>query len=195
MKSPKVLNQSLGYSSNILVDNFQLNKKPIWKKNLKFKIKKTIKKLFDIKRKSSVGNVDLTQITKPVTTKVKIKNQQDEENNIENENVLNTTHVIDSAIFEEYDRAYENSKEKVNAIKREMLQNIEKLIERDANLSDLQEKSCNLNRNIQDLQMTTKRIKRQILKKQHLKIAVVTFLIFLIILISSLYFMNGGDQK
>jgi len=192
MKSPKVSNHSLGYSIN-KEDSFQLNKKSIWKNNIKLRVKKTIKKLFDIKRKSSVGNVDLTQITKPLTVKVKIKNEKDAQN--DTENVLNATHAIDSAIFEEYDRAYENSKEKVNAIKREMLQNIEKLIERDANLTDLQEKSCNLNRNIQDLQMTTKRIKRQILKKQHLKIAVVTFLIFLVILISSLYFMYGGDQK
>ena len=104
----------------------------------------------------------------------------------------------DNKISVNYDEAaYEKSVEKVETVKKAMMQNIEKLIERDANLSDLQQKACNLNMNILDLQITTHKIKQQTLTtKKYLIVCLASFVLFLAVLaVFSVYSRFGKDNS
>ena len=145
-------------------------------------IKKVLKKLLSTKRNDS-ENADLNKITSSHLTKDNLKN----EILSDTETDLKKTHITESAIFDEYDKAYVKSIEKIEAIKREMLHNIEKLIERDANLNNLQEKSCNLNMNVLDLQITTKSVRRQTFKKKQIKIILLILAVILIVIFLSFY--------
>ena len=171
-------------SSSIKEDKISISQKCIQKKNSKskFVINKFLKKLLSTKR-NDLENVDLKKLTSSHLTKDDIKNVilSDTETDFKK------THAIESAIFDEYDKAYIKSIEKIEAIKREMLHNIEKLIERDANLNNLQEKSCNLNMNVLDLQITTKSVRRQTFKKKQIKIMMLILVVILIVIFLSFY--------
>ena len=157
----------------------------------KFRIKKKFKNSLDTKRNGSIEIVNSKNITNDhkIRTKVEIEN----ETSLDAEEASEKACVIDSATSDKYDKAYEKSIEKIEAIKREMLQNIEKLIERDANLNNLQEKSCNLNMNILDLQITTKSVRRQTLKKKHFGIFFLILLTILMLILLSFYLKYNGQ--
>ena len=169
--------------------------KLISKKRSKLKIKKNLKKIFFVKnlvKSHLLKKLDLNFLGKSKSTKSNfIKNDHLEEDaeirHIIEQNELQNSisnKSLCEAKFVEYDMAYEKSIVKINQIKREMLENIEKLIERDANLNDLQHKACDLNVNICDLEMTSKKVKKSFFKKRYFSIGIAfIFLAILIILI------------
>jgi hypothetical protein len=171
-------------SSSAKKDKFSISEKRIQKKNSKskFVIKKVLKKLLITKINDS-ENTDLKKITSYHLTTDNVK----DEILSDTKNDFKKTQVIDSAIFDEYDKAYVKSFEKIEAIKREMFYNIEKLIERDANLNNLQEKSCNLNMNVLDLQITSKSVRRKTFKKKQIKIISLILAVILIVIFLSFY--------
>lgn len=70
--------------------------------------------------------------------------------------------VLQAAAFiNNYERIYDHTLEKLDDIKFVMKENINKLIERDANLNDLELKAHNLNQNTLDLNLTSHKLKQK----------------------------------
>lgn len=83
---------------------------------------------------------------------------------------------------------YSDLNEKIEALKMSMMQNLNKLIERDASLMDLQVRADNLNKDTFELNVTSGRIKKWY-KFKKLKNKIILFLFFLVfILVVCLYF-------
>jgi hypothetical protein len=101
-------------------------------------------------------------------------------------NLKNSSIILHAAAFiNTYEKIYDNTLEKLDEIKFAMKENINKLIERDVNLNDLEVKAHNLNQNTLNLNLTSNKLKKKNqMPCRHWAVRIVVlFIVFLIIFI------------
>ena len=172
-------------------------------KNFKlFSRSKKLEKIFSTKKFDLLGLTNISNKNKCIKSNQTTSDIESSQNNkllcidltptepilpLKSESLNKNPQILDDSLFAEYDKAYEDSVEKIDTIKKALMQNIEKLIERNANLNDLQDKACNLNLNTLDLQITTNRVKKRTMKSYKNIIMIILVILLILVILAASY--------